>query len=84
MRETLAVLLVDVGSRRDNVVLQNQGETREAGRHGLGDLGAPKLPGGLRGSEPGLRRGLAANCPPHCPQHIIDIPERRGRELISC
>ena len=39
---------------------------------------------GLRGSEPSMGRGLAANCTAHRPQHIIDIPEGRGRELISC
>lgn len=31
-----------------------------------------------------MGRGLAANGTSHCPQHIVGIPERRGRELISC
>lgn len=58
---------------------------KEQDATGLGTSEFPNCQDGwLRGSEPRTGRGLTANCTPHCPQHITDIPERRGRELISC
>ena len=72
-----------MGHREDSQVPWDGCDIQGAGCHRLGNPCAPKQedPEAL---SPGWGWGLAANCTAHCPQHIIDIPEGKGRELISC
>lgn len=84
-RETLAMggsglPLVAGGSREGRLALQD-------GRNRMPHAWGPRSPQTARRAQrfsPGGGGCWQPTALPHCPQHIIDIPERRGRELISC
>lgn len=72
-----------MGHREDSQVPRDGCDIQGAGCYRPGDPCAPKQEDS-EALNPGWGGGLAANCTAHCPQHIIGIPEGKGRELISC